>query len=115
MDDRVCHRSLGTARRALTQSEEQGMSEASEGAKVRNISRWECSGGPVLKNPPFSAGDAGSIPGLRTKIPRTTRQLSPCSANCRAHTLPHATVKILYATVKIPHATVKIPHAATKT
>lgn len=61
MDDRVCHRSLGTARRALTQSEEQGMSEASEGAKVRNISRWECSGGPVLKDPPFSAGDAGSI------------------------------------------------------
>ena len=26
-------------------------------------------GGPVVKNPPFNAGDAGSIPGQGTKIP----------------------------------------------
>ena len=76
------------------------MSEASEGTKVQNIRRWDCSGGPVVKNPPFNAGDAGSIPGLGTKIPHTTRQLSPRSAKCTAHILLHATVKTLHATTK---------------
>ena len=28
------------------------------------------SGGPAVKNPPCNAGDAGSIPGQGTKIPR---------------------------------------------
>ena len=76
------------------------MSEANEGTKVQNIRRWDCSGGPVVKNPPFNARDAGSIPVLGTKIPHSTRQLSPRFANCTAHTLPHATVKILHATAK---------------
>ena len=35
-------------------------------------------GGPVVKNPPSSAGDAGSIPGRRNKIPHAAGQLSPC-------------------------------------
>ena len=30
---------------------------------------WDFPGGPVVKNPPSNAGDAGSIPGQRTKIP----------------------------------------------
>ena len=34
-------------------------------------------GGPVVKNPPSSAGDAGSIPGRGTKIPHATGQPSP--------------------------------------
>ena len=34
-------------------------------------------GGRVVKNLPYSAGDAGSIPGLETKIPRGVGQLSP--------------------------------------
>ena len=34
-------------------------------------------GGPVVKNPPSYAGDAGSIPGWGTKIPQATGQLSP--------------------------------------
>ena len=34
-------------------------------------------GGPMIKNLPCNAGDAGSIPGLGTKIPLTARQLSP--------------------------------------
>ena len=34
-------------------------------------------GGPVVKNPPSNAGDAGSIPGWGTEIPHTTGQLSP--------------------------------------
>ena len=34
-------------------------------------------GGPVVKNPPSNAGDAGSIPGLGTKVPHAVGQLSP--------------------------------------
>ena len=34
-------------------------------------------GGPVVRNPPYSAGDTGSIPGQGTKIPHATGQLSP--------------------------------------
>ena len=34
-------------------------------------------GGPVLKNPPSNAGDAGWIPGWGTKIPRASGQPSP--------------------------------------
>ena len=36
------------------------------------------SGGLVVKNPPSNAGDMGSIPGWRTKIPHAERQLRPC-------------------------------------
>ena len=32
-------------------------------------------GGPVVKNPPYNAGDAGSIPGQGTNIPRAMGQL----------------------------------------
>ena len=34
-------------------------------------------GGPVVKNLPYNAGDAGSIPGWGTKIPYALEQLSP--------------------------------------
>ena len=34
-------------------------------------------GGPVVKNPPYNAGDVGSIPGQGTKIPHAMGQLSP--------------------------------------
>ena len=37
-------------------------------------------GGPVVKNPPSKAGDAGSIPGRGTEIPRATGQLSQSTA-----------------------------------
>ena len=33
-------------------------------------------GGPVVKNPPANAGNTGSIPGQRTKIPHTLGQLA---------------------------------------
>ena len=33
-------------------------------------------GSPVVKNPPYNAGDAGSIPGQGTKIPHAVEQLS---------------------------------------
>ena len=34
-------------------------------------------GDPVVKNPPYNAGDAGSIPGQQTEIPDAAGQLSP--------------------------------------
>ena len=37
-------------------------------------------GGPVVKNPPSNAGDAGSIPGQGTKIPHAAGQLGPRAA-----------------------------------
>ena len=56
--------------------------------------RWDVPGGPVVKNPFCHAGDAGSIPGRGTKIPRAAGQLSPQAAtteptchNYRAHVL----------------------------
>ena len=33
----------------------------------------------LVKNPPCNAGDRGSNPGWRTKIPHARHQLSPCS------------------------------------
>ena len=36
-------------------------------------------GGPVVKNPPSNAGDAGSIPGRGSKVTHAMGQLSPCA------------------------------------
>ena len=50
-------------------------------------------GGPVVKNLPPNAGDAGSIPGWGTKIPHAKGQLSLCTKTREAHKLqlrPHA-------------------------
>ena len=38
---------------------------------------WDFPGGPVVKNPPYNAGDKGSILGRGTKIPHASGQLSP--------------------------------------
>ena len=40
---------------------------------------WDFLGGPVVKNLPTNAGDAGLIPGRGTKIPHAAGQLSPCA------------------------------------
>ena len=48
--------------------------------KFKRKSQRDSPGGPVVKNPPSSAGDVGSIPGLGTKIPCAAGQLSPSSA-----------------------------------
>ena len=51
-------------------------------------------GGPVVKNPPFNAGDAGSIPGQGTKIPYAAAQLGPRTTTielaCLNGERPHA-------------------------
>ena len=57
------------------------------------------------KNPPFSARDASSIPGPRTKIRHAAGQLSLRVAT-REKPACH-NEKIQYASVKIPHATTK--------
>ena len=41
---------------------------------------WGLPCGPVVKNPPSNAGDAGSIPSQGTKIPHAAGQLSPRAA-----------------------------------
>ena len=49
-------------------------------------SQWsDFPGGPVAKNLPSNAGDAGSIPGQGTKIPHATGQISlraPTKTRC---------------------------------
>ena len=60
-------------------------------------------GGPVVKNTPSNAGDAGSIPGRGTKIPHAMGQLSPSATVtqpvCSAARVPQR--KILHAATKI--------------
>ena len=43
----------------------------------QEIKNRDFPGGPVVKNLPSKAGDAGSIPGQGTKIPHGAGQLSP--------------------------------------
>ena len=49
--------------------------------KTRLEKPGTCSGGPVVKNPPPSAGDEGSIPDLGTKISQAAGQLG-LHGNC---------------------------------
>ena len=62
---------------------------------------WDFPGGPVVKDPPCSAGDAGSVPGWRTKMPHTAEQVSP-PAMTRGSALQS---KILHGAAEIPHVT----------
>ena len=43
---------------------------------LNNVYIGDFPGGPVVKNLPSNAGDAGSIPGQGTKIPHAAGQLS---------------------------------------
>ena len=46
-------------------------------ARFKEAENLDFPGGPVVKHLPSNAGDAGSIPGLRSKIPPALEQLSP--------------------------------------
>ena len=59
---------------------------------TQNCMKGNFPGGPLVKNLPCNAGNVGLIPGLETKIPQTSRQLS------------------LRPVLKIPCATTKTPH-----
>ena len=54
-----------------------GEVEGGDAAMEENASFRDFPRGPVVKNLPYNAGDAGSIPGRGTKIPHATGQLSP--------------------------------------
>ena len=43
---------------------------------VRSMITWDLPGGPVVNNPPSSAGNAGSIPDQGAKILHTSEQFS---------------------------------------
>ena len=53
---------------------------ASSALTCLSINSQDFLGGPVVKNLPCNAGDAGSIPGRGTKIPHAMGQLSPHAA-----------------------------------
>ena len=42
--------------------------------EVKKLKTRDFPNGPMVKNPPGNAGDAGLIPGLGTKIPHATEQ-----------------------------------------
>ena len=48
---------------------------------IENIHKWDSPGGPVVKNLPCHAGDAGSIPSQGTKIPHSAEDLNLRTTN----------------------------------
>ena len=48
---------------------------------LNKTNAWDLPDGPVIKNPPFEAGDVGLIPWEGTKTPHATEQLSLCAAS----------------------------------
>ena len=58
------------------------------------MKKWDFPGGPVVKNPPSNAEDAGLIPGWGTKISHASGQLCPHTTTTEpphsgAHTPQH--------------------------
>ena len=51
--------------------------------KLKKLTR-DVPHGPVVKNLLCNAGDMGSIPGWRTKIPHDAEKLSPCATTTGA-------------------------------
>ena len=78
--------------------------ELEEETKPKVNKKRDFPGGPVVKNPPSNAGDAGLIPGQGTKIPHAMGQLSLC-----------ATLLSLCASTREPvcHKTTEPTHSGT--
>ena len=72
-------------------------------------------GGPVIKNLPSNARDAGSIPGQGTKIPHASEQPSAATpeAACSGVCMPQLE-RSLHATAKTPRAPTKTGHSPQK-
>ena len=62
------------------------MSTVGNTAEIEKCLPWDFPGVPVVKNPPFNAGDTGSIPGRGTKTPHTVGRLNPCTTTREAST-----------------------------
>ena len=54
------------------------LSERTETDRTKAEEGLHFPGGSVVKNPPASAGDMGSIPDLGRSHPRVSAQLNPC-------------------------------------
>ena len=58
----------------------EGQTEGCVRPRTEQPTSGDFPGGPVVRNPPPSAGDAGSIPGREAKIPHALGQLGLCTA-----------------------------------
>ena len=79
---------------AAVLSLQSGLREPIQTTLSKTVLLWDFPGGPVVKNPPSNAGDAGSIPGRGAKVPQAAGQLSLCAATteplCCKLQSPHA-------------------------
>ena len=48
---------------------------------VLEMQVWDFPGGPMVKDPPYGAGEVGSIPGQGAKIPTCCRTTKPVRCN----------------------------------
>ena len=71
---------------------------------VLKFTQRDFPGGPVVKNPPFSAEDAVSIPGWGTKFPRAAGQLNPRTT----------TTELTCPGTRAPQLERENPHATTR-
>ena len=71
----------------MNQEKVNGSREPSKEALVRSQTR-DFPGGPVVANPPPSAGHRGLIPGVGTKLPHAVGQVHLCATTRES---PHAT------------------------
>ena len=70
---------------------------------------WVFLGGPVVKNLSANVGDTSSVPGLGTKIPRTSGKLSPWATTTEPELYsPHSTTREA-TTMRRPHITTEEP------
>lgn len=68
-------------------------------------------GGPVVKDPPFNAGDPNSIPGGGTMIPQASGQLNPLGLTTEPEFLnkdPSQPKRKKYFLAFVPHFWLKI-------
>ena len=70
---------LSGAQEVLIRKEAINLRVSQQRDENKNTFPWDFPGCPVVKNPPYKAGDAGLIPGQGTKIPHAAGQLSPCA------------------------------------
>ena len=73
------------------------------------------SGSPVVKNPPSSAGDMGSIPGGGTKIPHAEEKNESACPSWRVRRSQQVTTKYRTSQREISLEAMESPHATTKT
>ena len=83
------------------------VSGTAQGSRSRVHHPRDFPGGPVVKNPPYNAGDKGSIPGWGTKIPHAAGQLSPRAPQLRS--LRTSTRACVLQTTELTHSGTHAP------